>query len=74
EEICEGKLSFILEGGYSLLGLPVCVYSVIQALFKEKYERPPYEYLDFSQNSKINEINKIKTTLKNLLANYWNSI
>ncbi|MCK4371361.1 MAG: histone deacetylase [Candidatus Lokiarchaeota archaeon] len=74
EEICEGKLSFILEGGYSLLGLPVCVYSVIQALFKEKYERPPYEYLDFSQNSKINEINKIKKTLKNLLANYWNSI
>jgi len=74
EEICEGKLSFILEGGYSLLGLPVCVYSVIQALFKEKYERPPFEYLDFSKNSKKNEIKKISSTLKTLLANYWSSI
>ncbi|MCK4381098.1 MAG: hypothetical protein KAW51_08175, partial [Candidatus Lokiarchaeota archaeon] len=62
------------EGGYSLLGLPVCVYSVIQALFKEKYERPPFEYLDFSKNSKKNEIKKISSNLKNLLANYWSSI
>ncbi|MFW9988253.1 MAG: histone deacetylase [Candidatus Odinarchaeota archaeon] len=74
EDICEGKLSFILEGGYSLLGLPVCVYSVIQALFKEKYERPLFEYLDFSKKSKKKEINKIKSTLKNLLVNYWSSI
>ncbi|MFX1391878.1 MAG: histone deacetylase [Promethearchaeota archaeon] len=74
EDICEGKLSFILEGGYSLLGLPVCVYAVIQALFKEKYERPSFEYLDFSNKSKKNEIDKIKSALKNHLTRYWSSI
>ena len=74
ENLCKGKIAFILEGGYSLLGLPVCIYSVIQALFKEKYERPPFEYLDFSKNSKKNEIKKISATLKTLLANYWSSI
>ena len=72
EDICEGKLAFILEGGYSLIGLPICVHSVIKALFKEKYERPPFEYLDFSNNSKINGIKKIKSALKKLLSNYWN--
>ena len=71
EDICEGKLAFILEGGYSLIGLPVCVHSVIKALLKEKYERPPFEYMDFSHNSKRIEIKKIKSALKNLLANYW---
>jgi len=72
EDICEGKLAFILEGGYSLIGLPVCVHSVIKALLKERYERPPSEYMDFSENSKKNEINKIKSPLKKLLSNYWN--
>jgi len=74
EGICEGKLTFILEGGYSLLGLPVCIHSVIQSLLKEKYKRPSFEYLDFSHNSKKNDIVKIKSTLKNLLANFWTSI
>ncbi|MFX1503774.1 MAG: histone deacetylase [Promethearchaeota archaeon] len=73
EDICEGKLIFILEGGYSLLGLPICVYSVMQALLKEKYEKPPFEYLDFSKKSKKNEIDKIKSNLKSLLSNYWSS-
>ena len=74
EEICEGKLAFILEGGYSLLGLPVCIHSVIQSLLNEKYVRPSFEYIDFSYYSKNDEIIKIKLTLKNLLANFWNSI
>ncbi|UCD01038.1 MAG: histone deacetylase [Promethearchaeota archaeon] len=74
EEICEGKLAFILEGGYSIIGLPVCVHSVIKALLKEKYERPPFECIDFSNNSKINEVKKIKAALKNLLSNYWTSM
>ncbi|MFX1380781.1 MAG: histone deacetylase [Promethearchaeota archaeon] len=74
EEICEGKLAFILEGGYSLIGLPVCIHSVIQSLLKKNYERPLFEYLDFSYNSKKKEISRIKSTLKSLLANYWNSI
>ncbi len=74
EEICNGKLVFILEGGYSLLGLPACIYSVIQSLLNEMYERPSFEYLDFTDNSKKDEIIKIKSALKNLLAKYWNSI
>ncbi|MFX0145387.1 MAG: histone deacetylase [Candidatus Hodarchaeota archaeon] len=74
EEICEGKITFILEGGYSLLGLPVCIHSVIQSLLKDKYERSPFEYLDFSYNSKKTDIVKIKSSLKNLLVNFWDSI
>ncbi len=72
EEVCEGKLSFILEGGYSLIGLPFCIHSVITALLKEEFKQPFFEYLDFSENSKEKEINKIKSSLKKLLANYWN--
>jgi acetoin utilization deacetylase AcuC-like enzyme len=74
EDLCAGKISFILEGGYSLLGLPVCIHSVIQALLKKKYDRPSFEYLNFTHSSKMNEIAKIKSALKNLLANFWNSI
>jgi acetoin utilization deacetylase AcuC-like enzyme len=71
EEICEGKLAFILEGGYSLTGLPVCVHSVIKALLKEEYERPDFEYMDFSYLSKKNDILKIKEALKKILEEYW---
>ena len=74
EDISEGKLAFILEGGYSLIGLPFCIHSVIKALLKEKYERPPFEYLDFTNYSKKSEIGKIKSSLKKLLANYWKSL
>jgi len=74
EDICDGKLVYILEGGYSIIGLPVCIYSVIKALLKETYERPSFEYLDFSNNSKKSEINKIKNALKKLLADYWTSM
>ena len=74
EDTCEGKLVFILEGGYSLIGLPICIYSVIKALLKEKYERPFIEYFDFSDYSKESEIGKIKMSLKKLLTDYWSSL
>jgi acetoin utilization deacetylase AcuC-like enzyme len=74
ESICNGKLVFILEGGYSLIGLPVCVDSIIKALLKDDYKRPLFEYLDFSHNSKKREISKIKSSLSKLLSGYWNSI
>ncbi|MFW9818595.1 MAG: histone deacetylase [Candidatus Thorarchaeota archaeon] len=74
ENICQGRLAFILEGGYSLIGLPACIYSIIQSLLNEKYTRPTFEYLDITYDSKKDEIIKIKSALKNLLANYWNSI
>ncbi|MFX1236283.1 MAG: histone deacetylase [Promethearchaeota archaeon] len=70
-EICEGKLAFVLEGGYSLTGLPVCVHSVLKALLKEEYERPEFEYMDFSDQSKASEIVKIKDVLRKELKKYW---
>ncbi|MFX0027977.1 MAG: histone deacetylase [Candidatus Hermodarchaeota archaeon] len=71
ENICEGKLAFILEGGYSLVGLPQCVYSVIQALLGEKYKQPIFEKAVLSTTSKIEEVTKIKVALKRMLSNYW---
>ena len=75
ENVCEGKISFILEGGYDIIGLPFCVEAIIKALLKEKYEPPDYEKnLSFLDDSKRKEIDKIKTFLKNLLNPYWTKI
>lgn len=74
EKICEGKLVFILEGGYSLIGLPHCVYTVIKALLGEEYETQIFEKVQFSTEVKDEEISKIKNSLRNLLADYWNSL
>ncbi len=71
EEVCEGKLSFILEGGYSLIGLPFCIHSVLKALLNEKYERPSFEHLESFNESRMEEIIKIKNSLITLLKNYW---
>ncbi|MFX1420409.1 MAG: histone deacetylase [Promethearchaeota archaeon] len=74
EKLCEGKIVFILEGGYSLIGLPICIHSVVKALLEEEYERPPSEFINFSKNSIENETIKIKSALKKLLANFWTSM
>jgi len=74
EKICEGKLVFILEGGYSLIGLPHCVYAVLKALIGEEYEPPIFEKIKFSTEAKNEDISKIKNSLRNLLADYWNSL
>ena len=72
ENTCESKLVFILEGGYSLIGLPQCVYAVIQALLGEEYETPNFETFRLSSETKSDDVGKIKISLKKLLANYWN--
>ena len=75
ETVCEGKIAFILEGGYDIIGLPYCVEAVIKALLKENYEPPDYEKnLLFSGDSKRKEIEKIKTFLISLLNPYWDRI
>lgn len=74
ERICGGKMAIILEGGYSLIGLPYCVYAVIKALIGEKYEPPIFEKIQFSTEAKNEEISKIKNSLRNLLADYWISL
>jgi acetoin utilization deacetylase AcuC-like enzyme len=74
ENVCESKLVFILEGGYSLIGLPCCVYAVIMALLGRKYESPIFEKIQFPTEVKKEDISKIKNSLIKLLANYWNSL
>ena len=71
EEVCEGKISFILEGGYSLIGLPFCIHAVIKSLLNQKYERPSFENLDFRNKSRKEEIIKLKNSLIILLKDYW---
>ena len=71
EEVCNGNLAFILEGGYSLIGLPFCIQAVIKALLKDEYNPPLFEKIKFPNISKIDEIIKVRTSLENLLKNYW---
>jgi len=71
ENVCKGKLAFVLEGGYSLIGLPICVFSTIKALLKEDYEPPFFEKFKFLRKSKNPEITKIKSKIKEILKKYW---
>jgi len=71
EEVCEGKLAFILEGGYSLIGFPYCIHAVIKALLNEKYVRPSFENIYPFKESNMEEIIKIKNSLITLLKDYW---
>jgi len=71
EETCNGKLVFVLEGGYSLIGLPICVSSIIKALLNEKYISHNFEQVDFSKYHSNIELLKIKEALKNILSEWW---
>ncbi|MBN1799876.1 MAG: histone deacetylase [Candidatus Lokiarchaeota archaeon] len=70
-DACDGKIVFVLEGGYSLTGLPICVFSVLRALLGEKYEHPESEFVDFSMLSKREEVDKIKNVLQRELSRFW---
>jgi acetoin utilization deacetylase AcuC-like enzyme len=72
-KVCDGKIAFILEGGYSLIGLPYCTIAIIKALLDEKYQVPEFEDFPISKNLR-EEVKKIKFTLLNLLATYWKTI
>jgi acetoin utilization deacetylase AcuC-like enzyme len=75
ESLCDGKIAFILEGGYDIIGLPYCIEAIIKALLNEKYDPPSYEdNLTFANDSKSKEIDKIKTYLKSVLEPYWHEI
>ena len=71
EKICNGKLVFILEGGYNLLALPICFFAVISALLNENLVKFNFEESSFSKSDDMNRILKIKKLLKNLLEKYW---
>ncbi|HDZ18610.1 hypothetical protein LCGC14_1685530 [marine sediment metagenome] len=72
DEICEGKLVFVLEGGYSLIALPFCVHAVIKALLNEEYKQPLCEKIEPSSEVNHQDVKKIRSTLLKLLSNYWN--
>jgi acetoin utilization deacetylase AcuC-like enzyme len=75
ESVCEGKIAFILEGGYDVIGLPYCIEAVVKALLREKYDPPEFETnLSFLKDSKRREIDKVKNILKSLLNPYWDNI
>ncbi|MHA1292438.1 MAG: histone deacetylase family protein [Promethearchaeota archaeon] len=74
DQFCEGRLAFILEGGYSLIGLPFCVLAIIKGLFNETYEHQNFEVLDCSKEMNIKEIEKVKSTLIKLLKPYWTTL
>jgi len=71
EQLCDGKLVFVLEGGYSLIGLPICIHSVLRALLTQDFIQPQFEQFAFSDKSKKSEFLKIKRSLKKLLQKYW---
>lgn len=71
EEVCGGKIAFVLEGGYSLIGLPICVHAMIKALLNQKHDKLSFENLEFLTESKKYEIIKIKAALENLLKDFW---
>ncbi len=71
---CKGKLIFSLEGGYSLIGLPYCVYTVIKALLGEPYNPPLFEKIKFKADSQRENIIRIKLELKKLLGEHWVSM
>jgi acetoin utilization deacetylase AcuC-like enzyme len=74
-KICNGKISFILEGGYSLSALPICSFSIIKELLGEQVDLPIQEKIKFPENLEISKtIRQTKTELMDLLRNFWTNI
>ncbi|NHJ25531.1 MAG: histone deacetylase [Candidatus Lokiarchaeota archaeon] len=72
KEICHGNISFILEGGYSLTGLPYCVKAIIKALLNEELFQPEFELNVTSLKRKdINEVQKINEIVKEIIKPFW---
>jgi acetoin utilization deacetylase AcuC-like enzyme len=73
KSLCDGKIAFILEGGYDIIGLPYCIEAIIKALLNEVYNPPDYENnLSLTKNSKSEKIDKILTYIKSVINPYWN--
>lgn len=75
KKICDGKISFILEGGYNLNALPICSYSIIKTLLADPVALPFVEKIIFPEDLDIKEtITRIKTELIGLLKDFWSGI
>lgn len=74
-KICDGKISFVLEGGYSLTALPICSYSMIKTLIGDQIELPFEEKIQLPEDPDVPEtISRIKTELLDLLKNFWDCL
>lgn len=71
KKVCGGKVSFILEGGYSLIGLPYCVQAIVKGLLNEPHKEPVFEKRTFLHASKYEEVERIKDILQKMLKDYW---
>jgi acetoin utilization deacetylase AcuC-like enzyme len=75
EGVCEGRVAFVLEGGYDIIGLPYCIEAIIKALLNEKFVPPKYEdNLSLTNESKRKEIKSIIAYLKKKLDPYWGGL
>ncbi|MFX0181337.1 MAG: histone deacetylase [Candidatus Hodarchaeota archaeon] len=74
EEICNGKISFILEGGYSIIGLQFCVYAILSALLGEEFEAPEFEQDLLSNGVNKEQFEKIMEALQIKLSPFWNCL
>jgi acetoin utilization deacetylase AcuC-like enzyme len=72
EELCEGKIAFILEGGYSLIGLQYCIIALIKGLLDVSYSPPSFEYSSLNEYSNLKNLEKIKKALIQVIKPYWN--
>jgi acetoin utilization deacetylase AcuC-like enzyme len=75
KELCNNKISFILEGGYNLAVIPYLA-EVILCEFTQKTQVYPFEehvipYLE-SKKTDITEIKKYRNVLRSVLEPYWN--
>jgi acetoin utilization deacetylase AcuC-like enzyme len=72
EEICEGKLVFVLEGGYNLLGLPKFIEIVIKTLLDQVSEIDFFDsYMNFTDDDVSSEAIKQVNLLRRVLSKYW---
>jgi len=69
EEVCEGKLVFVLEGGYNLLGLPNFVEIVIQTLLDQKIEF--FDDITLEEIKANKDAVKRVNMLRGILSKYW---
>jgi acetoin utilization deacetylase AcuC-like enzyme len=74
KSISNGKLTFILEGGYNVIGVPYCIDAILKALLLETYTPPEFEDIDFTDNFIREEVIKIKTIVKKILSPFWNKL
>jgi acetoin utilization deacetylase AcuC-like enzyme len=72
KELCEARIAFILEGGYSVIGLQYCLLALIKGLLNESYSAPTFEPKR-DENPNLENLNKIKKTIVKVIKPYWNS-